>query len=304
MDRIIRMITTDGSLMASAIESSDLVYTAQKLHGLSKTACAALGRLLTGASLMGAMLKEAGASLTVKVDGGGPLGNLLALADSKGNVRGYVDHPEVELPVRPDGKLDVGGAVGKDGRLAVIRDFGSGEPYAGQVELVSGEIAEDLTNYYAASQQTPTVCTLGVLVGKEDGLALLAGGMLIQALPGADEAALDRLEANIAHLDSVTTMLAKGLSPEDMCRIALEGFQVEVLDTAPVHYVCNCSKDRFAGILLTLPPQELREMPLDPEGRLETVCQYCSRKYYFTREELLDLADRAEKNRKEFKISS
>ena len=298
MDRIIRMITADGSLMASAIDSSDLVYTAQQLHGLSKTACAALGRLLTGASLMGAMLKEAGASLTVKVEGGRPLGSLLALADSKGNVRGYVDHPAVELPLRPDGKLDVGGAVGKEGRLAVIRDFGTGEPYAGQVELASGEIAEDLTNYYAVSQQIPTVCALGVLVGKEDGLAMLAGGMLIQALPGADEAALSRLEANIAQLESVTTMLAQNRSPEDMCRAALEGFQVEVLDTFPVHYVCNCSKERFAQALLTLQPQELREMPLDQEGRMETVCQYCSRKYYFSREELWALADRAEKNRK------
>ncbi len=292
------MITADGSLMASAIDSSDLVYTAQQLHGLSKTACAALGRLLTGASLMGAMLKEAGASLTVKVEGGGPLGSLLALADSKGNVRGYVDHPAVELPLRPDGKLDVGGAVGKEGRLAVIRDFGTGEPYAGQVELASGEIAEDLTNYYAVSQQIPTVCALGVLVGKEDGLAMLAGGMLIQALPGADEAALSRLEANIVQLESVTTMLAQNRSPEDMCRAALEGFQVEVLDTFPVHYVCNCSKERFAQALLTLQPQELREMPLDQEGRMETVCQYCSRKYYFSREELWALADRAEKNRK------
>ncbi len=298
MDRIIRMITADGSLMASAIDSSDLVYTAQQLHGLSKTACAALGRLLTGASLMGAMLKEAGASLTVKVEGGGPLGSLLALADSKGNVRGYVDHPAIELPLRPDGKLDVGGAVGKEGRLAVIRDFGTGEPYAGQVELASGEIAEDLTNYYAVSQQIPTVCALGVLVGKEDGLAMLAGGMLIQALPGADEAALSRLEANIVQLESVTTMLAQNRSPEDMCRAALEGFQVEVLDTFPVHYVCNCSKERFAQALLTLQPQELREMPLDQEGRMETVCQYCSRKYYFSREELWTLADRAEKNRK------
>lgn len=292
------MITADGSLMASAIDSSDLVYTAQQLHGLSKTACAALGRLLTGASLMGAMLKEAGASLTVKVEGGGPLGSLLALADSKGNVRGYVDHPAIELPLRPDGKLDVGGAVGKEGRLAVIRDFGTGEPYAGQVELASGEIAEDLTNYYAVSQQIPTVCALGVLVGKEDGLAMLAGGMLIQALPGADEAALSRLEANIVQLESVTTMLAQNRSPEDMCRAALEGFQVEVLDTFPVHYVCNCSKERFAQALLTLQPQELREMPLDQEGRMETVCQYCSRKYYFSREELWALADRAEKNRK------
>lgn len=304
MDRIIRMITSDGSLMASAIDSSDLVYTAQRLHGLTKTSCAALGRLLTGASLMGAMLKEANATLTVKVDGGGPLGNLLALADSKGNVRGYVDNPQIELPVRGDGKLDVGGAVGRTGRLAVIRDFGTGEPYAGQVELVSGEIAEDLTNYYATSQQTPTVCALGVLVNKDDGIAMLAGGMLIQALPGADEAALSRLEENIGKMDSVTTMLAKGLSPEDMCRIALEGFQVEVLDSFPVHYVCNCSKERFSSILLTLNPQELREMPLGEDGLMETICQYCNRKYYFSREELMALAEQVEKNRRKFRNPS
>lgn len=298
MDRIIRMITSDGSLMASAIDSSDLVYTAQQLHGLTKTSCAALGRLLTGASLMGAMLKEANATLTVKVSGGGSLGNLLALADSKGNVRGYVDNPQVELPVRPDGKLDVGGAVGREGRLAVICDFGCGEPYAGQVELVSGEIAEDLTAYYAVSQQIPTVCALGVLVNKEDGAAMLAGGMLIQALPGADDEALTRLEENVGKMDSVTTMLAKGLDPEEMCRTALAGFEVEILDQFPVHYVCNCSKERFTGILLTLSPQDLRELPVDEDGLAETVCQYCNRKYYFSKEELLALADRAEKNRK------
>lgn len=296
MDRIIRMITSDGSLMASAIDSSDLVYTAQQLHGLTKTSCAALGRLLTGASLMGAMLKEANATLTVKVSGGGPLGNLLALADSKGNVRGYVDNPQVELPVRPDGKLDVGGAVGRAGRLAVIRDFGSGEPYAGQVELVSGEIAEDLAAYYAVSQQIPTVCALGVLVNKEDGVAMLAGGMLIQALPGADDEALTRLEENVGKMDSVTTMLAKGLDPEEMCRTALAGFEVEILDQFPVHYVCNCSKERFTGILMTLSPQDLRELSVDEDGLAETVCQYCNRKYYFSKEELLALADRAEKN--------
>ena len=171
MDRIIRTITSDGSLMAAAIDSTELVYTAQRLHKLTKTSCAALGRLLTGASLMGAMLKEKQATLTLKVAGEGPLGNLLALSDSRGYVRGYVDHPEVELPPKPNGKLDVGGAVGHNGRLAVIRDFGTGEPYSGQVELVSGEIAEDLTSYYAQSEQTPTVCALGVLVDKQEALS-------------------------------------------------------------------------------------------------------------------------------------
>lgn len=295
MDRIIRMITSDGSLMASAIESSELVYTAQKLHGLTKTSCAALGRLLTGASLMGAMLKEAQASLTLKIDGDGPLGNLIALADSRGNVRGYVENPQVELPLQPNGKLDVGGAVGHSGRLAVIKDFGTGEPYAGQVELVSGEIAEDLTSYYATSQQTPTVCALGVLVDKETREALLAGGMLIQALPGAGDEALDRLESNISRLDSVTTMLAKGMAPEDMCRAALEGFQLEKLDEFEVHYACNCSKERFSRILLTLPEEELLELSENDEGAAETVCQYCNRKYSFTKEELLELARQAKK---------
>lgn len=293
MDRIIRTITADGSLMASAIDSTEAVYTAQQLHGLSKTACAALGRLLTGASLMGAMLKKDNASLTLKVNGGGPLGTLVALSDSKGNVRGYLDHPEVELPIRADGKIDVGGGVGHAGRLAVIRDLGEGGPYIGQVELVSGEIAEDITQYYAASEQIPTVCALGVLVDKEKGGALLSGGLLIQVLPGAEESAIKKLEENIGKLDSVTTMLAKGLAPEEMCRKALAGFEMEILDEFAIHYVCNCSKQRFADALLTLGREEILSLPLDGQGRAEAVCQYCSRKYYFTKEELSALAERA-----------
>lgn len=293
MDRIIRTITADGSLMASAIDSTEAVYTAQQLHGLSKTACAALGRLLTGASLMGAMLKKGNASLTLKVNGGGPLGTLVALSDSRGNVRGYLDHPEVELPIRADGKIDVGGGVGHTGRLAVIRDLGEGDPYIGQVELVSGEIAEDITQYYAASEQVPTVCALGVLVDKEKGGALLSGGLLIQVLPGADESAIKKLEENIGKLDSVTTMLAKGLALEEMCRKALAGFEMEILDEFAIHYVCNCSKQRFADALLTLGAGEILSLPLDGQGRAEAVCQYCSRKYYFTKEELSALAERA-----------
>ncbi|MBQ1986309.1 MAG: Hsp33 family molecular chaperone HslO, partial [Clostridia bacterium] len=164
MDRIIRCITSDGALMASAIDTSDTVYTAQKLHGLSPTASAALGRLLTGASVMGAMLKQASATLTLRVNGGGPLGTLTAISDSRGNVRGCVDAPLVEVPRKSNGKLDVSTAVGTTGRLGVIRSYGTGEPYMGQVELVSGEIAEDITNYYATSEQIPTACALGVLV--------------------------------------------------------------------------------------------------------------------------------------------
>lgn len=293
MDRIIRTITSDGSLMASAIDSTSIVYTAQRLHGLSKTACAALGRLLTGASLMGAMLKKEGAGLTLKVNGGGPLGTLVALSDSHGNVRGYADAPTADLPIRRDGKIDVGGGVGRSGRLAVIRDMGEGDPYIGQVELVSGEIAEDITQYYAASEQVPTVCALGVLVDKNDGQALLSGGLLIQVLPGAEDAAIRQLEENVSRLDPITAMLAKGLTLEEMCRQALRGFTMEILDETPINYVCNCSKERFARGLLTLGPQELLSLPLDSQGRAEAVCQYCSRKYYFTRAELEALAAQA-----------
>lgn len=297
MDRIIRTITSDGSLMASAIDSTDIVYTAQKLHGLSKTSCAALGRLLTGASLMGAMLKIDGASLTLKVNGGGPLGSLVAISDSRGNVRGYVDHPECELPLKPSGKIDVGGGVGSNGRLAVMRDTGSGDPYIGQVELLSGEIAEDITQYYAQSEQTPTVCALGVLVNKETGEAMLSGGLLIQVLPGADDSAVAKLEENVGKLESVTTMLAKGIALEDMCRKALSGFEMEILDQFQVHYACNCSKQRFSRALLTLGPEEILSLPLNQEGKAEAVCHYCGRKYYFSREELEELAERAKKQK-------
>ncbi len=299
MDRIIRTITSDGSLMASAIDSTKLVYTAQKLHGLSKTSCAALGRLLTGASVMGAMLKSDRASLTLKVNGGGPLGNLVAVSDAHGNVRGYVDHPEIELPLKANGKIDVGGAVGKDGRLAVMRDFGERNPYIGQVELVSGEIAEDITQYYAQSEQTPTVCALGVLVDKESGEEMLSGGLLIQVLPGADDAAISQLEKNVGKLESVTTMLAKGMSLEDMCRLALEGFDLEILDEFQIHYACTCSKERFSNALLTLGPDEILSLPLNEEGKAEAICQYCGKRYYFSREDLEKLARDTKRNAEE-----
>ena len=303
MDRIIRTITSDGSLMAAAVDSSQIVYTAQKLHGLSKTACAALGRLLTGASLMGAMLKSDNASLTLKVDGGGPIGNVVAISDAHGNVRGYAEHPEVELPRKPNGKLDVGGAVGTSGRLAVLRDFGTGTPYVGQIELVSGEIAEELTQYYAQSEQIPTVCALGVLVDKEGGEALLSGGLLIQVLPGAEESAIQKLEENVAKLEAVTTMLAKGMTLEQMCALALDGFEMEVLDETEVRYACPCSKERFAAALITLGEKELLTLPLNEDGKAETVCQYCGRKYYFTQEELMELSKQVQDRSKSEKNS-
>lgn len=298
MDKIIRCITSDGSLMASAIDSTEIVKVAQEVHQLTRTSCAALGRLLTGTSMMGAMLKSMDASVTVKVNGGGQLGNLVAISDSNGNVRGYVDHPEVDIPLKSNGKIDVGGAVGQDGRLAVLKDLGTGDPYIGQVNLVSGEIAEDITNYYAVSEQIPTVCALGVLVNKDTGMAMLAGGLLIQVLPGADDSAISKLEENLSQLDSVTTMLAKGMSPEEMCRTALQGFEVEKLDEFSVHYVCTCSKKRYAQALMTLGAEEVRNFPLNEDGNAEAVCHYCGKKYYFSKEELEKIASEIELQKK------
>lgn len=285
MDKIIRCITSDGSIMASAIVSTDIVATAQQVHNLSPVATAALGRLLTGASLMGAQLKQQRAALTLRIKGDGPIGALVASANSNGNVRGFAENPTCRTAYYDNGKLNVSDAVGKNGYLYVVRDYGTGDPYNGVVELVSGEIAEDITSYYANSEQIPTVCALGVLVDKEDGGVLLAGGMLIQLLPGATTAIAEKLEANIGKLESVTTMLAKGISTLDMCKLALDGFEVEVLDEMPVNYYCTCSRARVEHSFATLQDEQLRDM-VNTNGNVEAVCHYCNKKYIFTEKEI------------------
>ena len=294
MDRIIRCITSDGCVTASAVETSDLVLTAQAVHKTSPVATAALGRLLTAASLMGDQLKQKDASITLRIDGGGLLGAVVAVADSSGNSRGYVANPSACLPVRADGKLDVGAAVGTQGILRVMRDMGGGEPYIGQTPLVSGEIAEDITSYYAKSEQIPTVCALGVLVGKEDHKVLLAGGLLIQLLPAATEESITKLETALAGLEPVTTMLAKGMTIEQICEKALAGFQVEKLDENPVRYVCYCTKEKVKNALAMLSARELREMAEHDHGA-EAGCQFCGKKYQLTERELVQLAKQREK---------
>ncbi len=289
MDRIIRCITSNGGIMAAAIDSTYIVATAQQIHGTSAVATAALGRLLTASSMMGAMLKKTDASLTIKINGGGPLGSVVAIADSNGNCRGCIDHPEVELPLKPNGKLDVGKAVGQNGFLGVIRDFGEGNPYSGQVKIQSGEIAEDITHYYAVSEQIPTVCALGVLVDKNDIRQVLAGGLLIQILPGAEESEIAQLEKNISELEPVTTMLAKGMRIEDMCKAALKGFEMEILDEFPVSYVCNCSKERVERAIATLKPDDILSLA-NEEGYAEAKCQYCNHTYRLSRQELEEIA--------------
>lgn len=297
MDKIIRCITSDGSIMASAISSTNIVATAQQVHRLSPVATAALGRLLTGASLMGAQLKQRRAALTVRIKGDGPLGVMVASATSDGNVRGFVGNPNCETEYYENGHINVGKAVGSNGTLYVVRDYGTGEPYTGVVELVSGEIAEDITSYYANSEQIPTVCALGVLLDKQDGALLLAGGILIQLLPGATQDICDKLEANIKKLESVTTMMAKGMAPLDMCRAALEGFELEVLDEMPVHYYCTCSRQRVEQSFASIPDDQLRGM-INSTGNVEAVCHYCNKKYLFTAKEIEDfIKERKERSK-------
>lgn len=285
MDKIIRCITSDGAVMASAIDASDIVFTAKKLHHLSKSATAALGRLLCATSIMGAMLKQKDATINLRVMGDGELGPVIAVGDSKGNVKGYVGNSNCPTEFYNSGKINVAKAVGKNGVLNVMRDYGTGEPYIGQVELVSGEIAEDITNYYATSEQIPTVCALGVLIDKEDGEVLLAGGLLIQLLPGADDTTIDKIEANIAKLEPVTTMLAKGMSILDICKTALDGFEVEVLDEYPVKYTCGCSKEKLERHFCTMSDEDLRTLP-DENGTVVANCHFCNRRYVFTTEDI------------------
>lgn len=294
-DHLVRCITTDGTVTAMAVDSTIAVQTMQQLHNSSAVASAALGRLLTGALLMGNVMKSDKATVTLRVNGRGPLGALIAVADNHGNVRGYAEHPEVVLPLNPNGKLDVGGAVGTAGILNVVRDFGSGQPYTGQIELVSGEIAEDLTQYYAQSEQTASVCALGVLTDRETSAVILAGGLLIQLLPTAEEQAIARLERNLATLEPVTTMMAKGMTPEEICRHALEGFETEVLDESAVHYACTCSKERVALAIGSLSPQEIRELA-NEQGYAEAGCPFCNRSYRFDQTELEALAAAREKS--------
>ncbi len=285
MDKIIRCITKDGGIIASAIDSTQIVATAQQVHKLSPIATAALGRLLTGASLMGNQMKQKKAVLSMRVDGKGELGILIASATSDGNVRGFVQNPNCKTEYYPDGKLNVGKAVGKNGYLYVVRDYGTGQPYKGVVQLVSGEIAEDITSYYANSEQIPTVCALGVLVEKGSGNTMLAGGMLIQLLPGATMQTAVKLENNVKKLEPVTTMMAKGMSLVDMCRTALDGFEVEVLDERPVHFYCTCSKDRVKQSFATISDNDLRNL-VNSKGTVEAVCHYCNKKYTFTKSEI------------------
>lgn len=290
-DHIVRAMTKDGFVKAVAISSREITETARRMHKTLPTATAALGRLLAAASMMGNMQKVEDGSITLQIKGGGPIGTLLAVSDAEGNVRGWVENPQISLLEKYRGKLDVGAAVGTDGMLTVIRDLRMKEPYVGSVELVSGEIAEDITQYFAQSEQIPTACALGVLV-ETDQSVRAAGGYIVQLLPGAPDETIDLVEAGIHAAGNVTAMLDGGLSAEDMLRTVLGPFEVEILETTPVDYRCYCSREKVERTLLTLGREELSQIVRSGET-LHVDCQFCDKIYNFTPENVQDILNQA-----------
>ncbi len=289
MNELVRMISDDGTLYVLCVNSTEMVQHAQNIHSLSKVCSAALGRLITGASMMGILLKGKDDTLTLKMSGSGPASPIVAVANSDGYVKGYVGDAHVKLPLNSKGKLDVSGAIGSDGNLTVIKDLGLKEPYMAQIPLVSGEVAEDITAYYFTSEQTPTVCGLGVLVNPDDEQVLLAGGFLIQLLPTADDETITKVENGLKGIKSVTSMLADGLTPEEICKKVLPEFNMELLDRSNVEYRCDCSLERVTNALIAAGKDGLREMAEDPET--EVVCHFCNKKYIFTSDQILKLLD-------------
>ena len=279
MGKIVRALSEDGLVKIAAADLTDAVERARNIHRTLPVVTAALGRTMCAASMMGNALKDSGDSLTVRLNGGGPVGTILVVSDSRGNVRGYAQNPAVDLPLRADGKLNVGAAVGRDGMLTVIRDMGFGEPVSGSVELVSGEIAEDFARYFVESDQVPTACALGVLVDRDQHV-LRAGGYIAQLMPGATEETAARLEDNVQAAGSVTSQLMAG-TVEDMALRILKGFEPRLVETDTVEYRCDCSRRRVLAALSGVTREELEAM-LEEDGRIEVKCRFCDAVYTFT----------------------
>ena len=289
MDHIVRAIAGDGMIKAVGISAREMVEHARQVHKTLPLATAALGRALMGVSVMGDMMKEEQASVTMQIKGGGPLGTIVVVSDSQGNARGYVQNGEAELLEKEPGKLDVGAGVGCDGTLTVIRDLNMKEPYVGSIQLVSGEIADDISAYFVESEQIPTACALGVLVDTDQSVTA-AGGYLIQLLPGADEELISRLESNIMKVGHATNTLKQGKTAADLLRAVLEGFGPEILEEHPVEYRCYCSRERVVRALVSMGKEELSAM-IEEQGEAQLTCQFCDKVYHFTKEELKALQD-------------
>lgn len=282
-DYMVRATAANAQIRAFACTTRETVETARAAHNTSPVVTAALGRLLSAGVMMGSMLKGDDELITLQIKGDGPIGGLTVTADRNGHVKGYANVPDVILPANAQGKLDVGGAVGA-GILSVIRDMGLKDPYVGQTDLQTGEIAEDLTYYYAASEQVPSSVGLGVLMNKDNHVRQ-AGGFIIQVLPNAEDAVIDRLEKRLGEVDSVTKLLEDGMSPEDIVRYLMDGMDVDFLDTIPTQYHCNCSRERVSRAIASIGRKDLEEMIKDGEP-VEVNCDFCGSHYLFDTEDL------------------
>lgn len=286
-DYLVRGMTMDGMVKVVAIRSTELVRRGAQIQGTTPNATAAFGRALTAASMMGNMQKTDNGSMTIQIKGDGPIGTIVCVSDATGNVRGYVYEPKVALVEKHPGKLDVGATVGKNGTLTVIRDLQMKEPYVGSIPLVSGEIGDDVTAYFAQSEQTPTACALGVLVDRDQSVKV-AGGYLIQLLPGATEQTIDAVEQGIQRAGAVTAMLEQGMTPEDILGQVLGDLGVVFMETTPVTYKCYCDRDRVTAALISLGKKELTQIM--EEGKPFPVeCQFCDQVYRFTPEDIADI---------------
>lgn len=287
MGRIVRALSEDGSVLCSAIDSTDIVREIERLHQSTPVVTAALGRMCTAGSIMGALLKNEGDTMTLRVNGGGPCGTLTVVADYRGNVKCCAGNARAQVPLRADGGLDVPACVGTDGSLTVVKDMGLKEPYVGQIPLVSGNIAEDITAYYSISEQIPTVCALGI-VFNEDATIKAAGGYMLQLVPPVQDSAVKVIEDNLNKMESITGLLEKGLRPDELAVSALEGLGGEILDQWDAVYYCDCSRERTERILISLGREELQKL-VDEGETTEVCCHFCNKKYEFSTAELAKL---------------
>ena len=290
-DTLVRAMTRDGFVKITAVATTEITRRAREIHHTTAVATAALGRVLTATSMIGNMQKIEEGSVTLIIKGGGPLGTLLATADPGGNVRGYVENPQVALVEKYQGKLDVGAAVGQEGTLTLIRDLHMKEPYVGTVGLLGGEIAEDVAAYFVESEQVPTVCALGVLLNRDQTVSV-AGGYLLQLLPGAPEQLIDRLEESVREAGNVSALMERGLGPREIIRQVLRDMEVELLEERPIGYKCYCSRERVESTLISLGERELRE--IIQEGKdISVGCQFCDREYTFPPQQVQQLLEEA-----------
>ncbi len=284
-NNVLRAMTADGSARVLIIDSTEMVNTAVSFHQTAPTASAALGRVMTAASLMGTMLKEKNDKLTLKFKGDGPAGSIIAVSDYMGNTKGYIQNPEADLPLKENGKLDVSSIVGA-GELCVIRDIGANTPQSGFSEIVSGEIAEDICSYFVYSEQVPTVCSLGVLVDV-DLSCKAAGGIIIQLLPFASAETIDAIEKNLPRMSNISSLFAKGMSPEDVLVYTMDGIECDVFDEFSAEYRCDCSQERILDALTSFSDKELDDT-FKTDEKIEVCCHFCDKKYYFTREDIVN----------------